>query len=224
MTESEARFEQFCAAQAIRFVRIETGSLRTPDYDIYVGGETIVVEVKEFEANDDDKMAAQEFEARGTAIWGTGGAGGRIRSKIDAAKRQIEARARGLFPSLLVLYDTRPEPIRGVSSYEILVAMYGWETIPLGLPDNPDGAVTFAKHRFGKGAKLRKDVHTYISGIAVLSENDGNALRLGIYVNDNADKPLPFGDLLQVRNVSLFARPPGAGNEFRNWARIVADE
>jgi len=224
MNESEIKFEQFCVGQGIPFERITTGSFTTPDYDIYVHGQKIVVEVKEFETNEDDKKVLQEIQTQSHISSGIHRVGDRIRYKIDNAKRQVENRAKGCFPSLLVLYDTRPYPIRGISPYEIIAAMYGWETIDLHISKKVGEPIKFGLHHFGKGKKFREGVHTYISGLAVLSESKNNSLRLDIYVNDFADKPLPFENLLQMENVSLFVRPPSQTNKFRGWARLVADK
>jgi len=221
--ESEIKFEQFCVAQGIPFERIDTGPFTTPDYDIYVHGQKVVVEVKEFETNEDDKKVLHEMETKSHVSSGIHRVGDRIRYKIDNAKHQLENRAKGYFPSLLVLYDTRPYPIRGISPYEIIVAMYGWETIDLHASEKAGEPIKFGPHRFGKGKKFREGVHTYISGLAVLSERGTNPLRLDIYVNDFVDKPLPFENLVQMENVSLFVRPPSQTNKFRNWARLVAD-
>ena len=224
MTESEIKFEQFCNSHNIQLNRIDVGLLTTPDYDIFVGSQKIVVEVKELQANDEDKKVLQDMETQKFAVWGSGRAGDRIRYKIDDAKKQIEGKAKGICPSMLVLYDARPFPVRGIYPHEVLVAMYGWETIELHVPEQLEEPVIFGKYSFGKGKKFREGVHTYISGLAVLSESTSDSLRLDVYVNDFADKPLPYEDLIRMENVFLFVRPPNASNEFNEWARLITDD
>ena len=221
MTESEIKFEQFCNAQNIKFDRINMGQARTPDYDIFVNSQKIVVEVKELQANDEDKKAVQDWEIQKSAIWGSRRIGDRIRYKLDDAKRQIEVRAKGICPSMLFLYDDRPFPVRGIFSYEILVAMYGWETIDLHAPEKLGEPVTFGKHRFGKGKKFHERVHTYISGLAILSESTSDSLHLAIYVNDYADKPLPYEMFLQMKDIDIYVRPQNHSNKFRKWIKVI---
>jgi hypothetical protein len=220
MTESEIKFEQFCNAYNIQFNRIDMGLSTTPDYDIFVGSQKIVVEVKELQANDEDKKALQDMETQKSAVWGNHRVGDRIRYKLDDAKRQIEGRAKGICPSLLVLYDARPFPVRGIFSYEVLVAMYGWETIDLHMPEKLGEPVIFGKHRFGKGKKFREGVHTYISGLAVLSESTSDSLHLDIYLNDYADKLLPYEIFLQMKDIDIYVRPQNQSDEFGKWRKL----
>ena len=221
MTESEIKFEQFCNAHKIKFDKIDTGQSPTPDYDIFVNSQKIVVEVKELQANDEDKKALQDIEIQKSAIWVIHRVGDKIRYKLGDAKRQLEGRAKGICPSMLVLYDDRPFPVRGIFSYEILVAMYGWETIDLHIPEKLGEPVTFGKHRFGKGKKFRKGVHTYISGLAILSESTSDLLHLDIYLNDYADKPLPYEMFLQIKDIDIYVRPQNHSNEFRKWIKVM---
>lgn len=224
MTKSEIKFEQFCNDHIIQFNRIDTGLTTTPDYHIFVGSQKIIVEVKELQANDDDKRALQDLKTQKSTVWGIHRVGDRIRYKLDDAKKQIEGRAKGICPSMLVLYDARPFPVRGIFSYEILVAMYGWETIDLQVPEKLGEPVTFGEHRFGKGKKFREGVHTYISSLAILSEGKPDSLHLDIYLNDYADKPLPYEILLQIQDIDIYVRPQTQSNEFREWVRLVPNK
>jgi hypothetical protein len=224
MTDSELKFERFCAARDIPFKKIQAGHSTTPDYEIVVNSQKIVVEVKEIDLNDNDKKALQQMETKTIFVWGSGPVGNRVRYKIDDAKRQLESRAMGICPSILVLYDKRPQPVGGIFSYEILVAMYGCETIELHMPSSLEEPLKFGKHRFGNGKKFRPGVHTYISGLAVLSDSTSNSFRLDVYVNDFADKPLPYEDLIRMKNVYLFVRQPKPMSEFNKWARLITDD
>lgn len=94
MTESEIKFEQFRSARNIPFERIDTGHSATPDYDIFVNDQKIVVEVKELDVNEEEKKILQKIATQRTLVWGSDRVGDRIRYKIDDAKRQLERRAK----------------------------------------------------------------------------------------------------------------------------------
>ena len=51
--------------------------------------------------------------------------------------------------------------------------------------------------------------------------DDQKRPHIDIYVNHHAEHPLPLEALLKYQSVSLFGVPPGQGNLFRQWARIV---
>ena len=182
------------------------------------------MEIKEFTPNEEEKQAIRDLEEKQGAVWGSTRVGNRVRYKIDGAKRQLERLAAERCPAVLVLYDARPIPIRGISPYEIEVAMYGWETIDLHVPDKLGEPVRFGKHRFGKGQKLRPDCHTYISAVGVLRETSPDErLHLDLYHNVFADVPMPLEALVSRSDITMFTIAPGEGNEFRGWARVVPD-
>ena len=222
MTISEEQFERFCKSGNLPFVRLEPDGQKTPDYEVVLGEQQAIFEIKELTPNEEDMQALRDMEEKHSASWGSNKVGNRIRYKIDDAKRQLERLAGGKFPGVVLLYDARPPLIRGIYSYEIEVAMYGFETIDLHVPDRIGEPVTFGKHRFGKGKKLRHDCHSFISAVGVLREsNPDGTLHMDLYHNIYADKPLPLDRLVQRKDISLYTVAPGKGNEFRGWAKIV---
>ena len=225
MTISEDQFERFCNQGNLPFVRLEPDGQETPDYEVVLGGQHAIFEIKELTPNKEEMHALRDVKEKHSASWGSSKVGNRIRYKIDDAKRQLERLAGGKCPGVVLLYDARPPLIRSISPYEIEVAMYGFETIDLDVPDKIGEPVTFGKRRFGKGKKLRHDSHTFISAVGVLRESSRNGpLHMDLYLNVFADKPLPLDKLVQRRDISLYTVPPGKGNEFRGWAKIVTEE
>ena len=185
----------------------------------------MIFEIKELTPNEEDTRALREMEEKHSASWGMGKVGNRIRYKIDDAKRQLERLASGRYPGVVLLYDARPQIIRGVYTYEIEVAMYGFETIDLHVSDKIGEPVTFGKHRFGKGKKIRRDCHTFISAVGVLQErNSDGTLHMDLYHNVFAEKPLPLDKLVRREDISLFTVAPGKGDEFRGWVQIVSEQ
>ena len=225
MTISEEQFEHFCRQASIPCTRLAEGEEKTADYDILLGGQRIIVEVKEIKANEADRQALCELREKHSAGRGTNKVGSRIRNKIGAAKRQIERLAAGKCPGVLLLYDTRSPEIRGVWPYEILVAMYGYETIDVHVSEDSNEPVRFGTHRFGKGKKLGPDCHTYISAIGILRETVlANVLHIDLYHNVYADHPLPLAEIVPRKDMTVFSVAPGGVNEFRGWAQIVTKE
>ena len=140
-TTSENLFERFCTLNNIVFDPISTQSeegLRTPDYDILVSDQKIIVEVKQIEPNEEELEAIRQFE-EGKMVSVGGEPGGRVRKKIKKAsgRGQIRNRTQGIYPSILVLYNAMG--IAGpnyTNSYNVLVGMYGLETLVLRVPQD----------------------------------------------------------------------------------------
>jgi len=224
-TISETLFEEFCRENLIPCWRIPRDQGKTADYRIEVGGHDVIAEVKEFTPNDEDEQAAGDFRKDGFASWGCAKIGSRVRNKIDKGKRQLARLAEGKCPAVLVLYDARPTPtdyFNGMPPrYEVLVAMYGWETIPLDVPGAWGKPVQFGKHRFGKGKKFRENTHAYISAIGLLKRtNPCEPVHLDLYLNVFADFQLPE-ELVSREAVTVYSLADGEGNEFRGWERVV---
>jgi hypothetical protein len=104
LTLSEQLFERYCERYGIPYQRVSATGARSPDYEMALAGQRIVVEVKEIEPNDNEK-AAMERTARGEIVVHHVTPGERVRRKITSQSGQIRARAQGVLPGLLVLFD-----------------------------------------------------------------------------------------------------------------------
>lgn len=126
------------------------------------------------------------------------------------------------YPGMLILYDTRPQPLCGISPTEIAVAMYGALTIEFRLPKEMGKPLVFERELFGEGKKLRYDTHNYISALAVLHEQGiENTLHLDIYHNIYASRPLPLDRLVKRKDMTLFTIDGRKADQFQNWQRIT---
>lgn len=76
----------------------------------------------------------------------------RVRSKISKAIPQLKAATKGRFRGLLVLLDMCLVA-KHTSSYYIRVAMQGFETYYIGVPQNPSQPVYLKRKDFGSGKK-----------------------------------------------------------------------
>ena len=229
MNKSEILFEEYCARGGIAYRPVLTTEYKTPDYIVTLGGVEVVVEVKGFTANGEEDRAALEFEKNRVAVWGGGKPGRRIRAKIEQAKRQLEAGSAAGTPAVLVLVDERPEAVKGIWPYEILIAMYGLESIDLHVPENMSKPVRFGLRRFGRDGKLRLDAHTYISAIGVLRCKRREAgcevdLHLDVYLNAYASNPVPLSSMTCRDDITAFGIADGLGDQFRRWFRIPRDD
>ncbi len=214
MTISEEKFAAFCETNGIKCCRIEPGATPTPDFRIVLADQQVFVEVKEVTPNEADLQAVRDMEEKHFAVWGTDKLGSRIRYKIDGAKRQLQAGAVDGSTSVLVLYDARPPLVRSIYTEEVLVAMYGWQTIEIHLSEDGSGSVTFGRRKFGKGKKVRRDSHNYISAVGILREIDSaGTLHLDLFHNIFASHSLPLARLTRRADITLFTIDPwGATN------------
>lgn len=187
-TKSEVIFEGLCDSLGIKWKRVTEGPEQTPDYDIFLPRRKVVVEVKEIVPNKEELAAEQELKNTGFASSSTT-PGKRVRDKISEANRQIKKRANGKFPGLLVLYD-RGFVARHLDPYCIRVAMCGFETIQIAVPNDPRIRPYAVEKKHGGRRKMTPNDNTSISAIAVVFHTGPHDTHISIYHNDYAKVPL----------------------------------
>jgi hypothetical protein len=64
-TESEIYFEKFCERNRFPLSTVPVGSNRTPDYTLTVGGQLVVVEVKEIQPTAEELESDRLLKERG---------------------------------------------------------------------------------------------------------------------------------------------------------------
>lgn len=187
-TTSELLFEELCARRCVSCARVPCGTVRTPDYDIMLHDMKVVVEVKELSLNDDDQRILRELsEKRQSTWWNCPGV--RVRNKIDSAKVQLRNRAKGRHPSILVLFDNTANFI-ALDDYNILVGMYGLETVHFTVPSDPALPTYQNGHSFGPKQRLTAEKGTSISALAWLYSAEQGTPALRLYHNIHAATPL----------------------------------
>jgi len=222
MTLSEQIFEQFCHAGNILCIPITTGAEKTADYEINLCGVRVIVEIKQLTPNHGEQDSINEAIKIG-ATCGGGEIGKRVRSHIDSAKHQIEHSTSGEHPGILLLYDTRPDPFHGILPHEISAAMYGFETIDIHPSKDTALPLTFGKHRFGNGKKLRHDSHTYISALGHMYETQTDRhIHIDLYNNIHSDHKLPLTGIILRRDMTVYTLASGKRDEFRKWEKMTA--
>lgn len=202
MTESEELFCRFGKSQGWRVERIDEHSVargsKVPDFVVRLGdGSGIVVEVKQFDPNPEEREAAQ---GRGSGVLG-GKPGQRLRQVITKANKQLKALGRS-DPGMVILYNRTPCSLHD-DPYAILTAMRGMDVVrvPLDPSAGPGSLVRFGSYQQGPGAKLNPERNTSVSCIAVLRELFG-----GVPVPFGLGGPDPEHDLAVYHNP--FAKHP----------------
>ena len=151
---AEIAFESFCRrAPGYGCKKVNEGSGRTPDYTISISNHKIIVEVKEVGCKHD------------------GGTVGAIaREKIRTANRQLKTRTKGCYPGMTVLHDpfTQLPSIGPLGSAHIRAAMYGFHTLGMSVPKDPDQPSRVLSEWAGKNRTTTFDKNTTTSAVCVL--------------------------------------------------------
>jgi len=201
-TQSERWFEAFCDANAIALARIGESSSRTPDYELRLGEETVIVEVKEILPNDEEKASIEKLERTGVGLVTGGIPGARVRGKIADASAQLKSRAERRLASLLVLSDIKfgCGQITGhLDRYHLRVAMEGLDQVILSVPKDFSIPPRVASMKSGPKKKMTAAANTSISAIGVLSTPPGAPIHLAVYHNRYAAIPISTDKLKELR-------------------------
>jgi len=189
----------------------------TPDYYIYIGQQKIVYEIKQINPNEDELEQQRLFEGGGLVVSG-GTPGARVRNKITAGAGQIRIRAKGKYPSILVLYNNVLIADH-TNSYFIQVAMYGLETHVLAVPKDATISPYLTDKKFGPKRKMSKDNNTSISAVGVIFHNAEGIATLRVYHNVYAEIPLST-ELLRQFNIRQFTLTEKLVGQFPEWKEI----
>lgn len=220
-TVPERLFERFCNDNDIKYKRIEASSIsnmKSPDYEIQTVTEHVIVEVKQFDPNEEEKRLYKQLRERGyTDVYG-GEPGAKARLKIQAGAKQLKARSQGKLPALLVLYNNVPICHRGVDPYEIKTAMYGIEKIDLSV-DSDSNRVSLTDRGFGPKRKMTPSSNTSLSAVGVLYGSSNSELSLIVFHNIHAVKPLDWHYLQgpRIRHFTLTEKSP---RDFQDWQEL----
>jgi hypothetical protein len=180
-TLSETLFEKFCSNSGITLVRVPEEQTPTPDYELIVEGQRIIVEVKEITSNKEEQESDRLLIERGYGNVRSRTPGERVRKKISASSPQIKSRMLGTFPSILVLYDGRNEG--HLWSDNIRVAMYGLEQINIAVPMDRSKSPYAMGMSYGPKRKMTEQHNTSISAIGVLYTPNSADIDLYLYHN-----------------------------------------
>ena len=184
-TESELLFEQFCTDLQVPCTPIPRSGGKTPDYDLILGGNVVVAEMKQLDPNDKDIEMWDRVRSSGVAS-GWSEPGRRVRTKLNArTSKQLKARTNGTIPALLIVYDNGT--FGGTDSTDIKTAMYGAETVTIS--HSCGNFVGVSGIHAGGGRKMTETCNTTLSAVALL-HGAGNTAALSVFHNKYAKNPI----------------------------------
>ena len=188
-TASETYFENLCNDLGIQLTRIQETQCKTPDYELVIEGQHVIVEVKEMTKNKEEQDSDRALRERGYGNVLSTTPGDRVRKKISESSPQIKSRTKGKYPSLLVLFDHGL--VAGhLDPYCIRVAMYGLEQVHIAVPADYSVSPYATGMGYGPKRKMTEEHNTSISAIGVMFANEQKKIVLHLYHNKFAAIPL----------------------------------
>jgi hypothetical protein len=191
MAKSEQLFELFCAANLVHAERVLAASTKTPDYVLRFSTQTIVAEVKQFDAGPSEKVTLRKplEEMDESDAFYPGVPGERVRAKIDSAMPQLKQLCGEDSPTLLVLYDNVQLWPEICDAYAITVAMYGMESCLLSNEVAPEGGAKIIARWHGQARRTTSHNNRSLSAIALLSAHE-ETIKMDLFHNFFARNPI----------------------------------
>jgi hypothetical protein len=220
MTGSEQLFERFCAGKGLSLHKVPEGKLKSPDYYLDTSNNRLVIEVKQIDSNKEERSVLrkppEEWNENDIFHWDI--PGDRLRNKIASAMPQLRALSKGVYPTLLVVYDNIMVWPELTDEYAVRVAMYGIEVAMITSEVAPEGGAKIVERWYGPRKRVTEQHNTTLSAIAVMSDEDDRT-QITVYHNWYAKAPMGK-QVLVVPGVVHFEleRAPDAG--FCEWRRI----
>jgi len=179
-TISETIFEEFCNSNNLLWEKITECDQPTPDYKVVLNAETVIVEVKQIDEDD-------EFTEIGSRIVGE-----HVRKKINDARtrKQFKIASNERLPAILLIYNNLdPMQAFGTEQLDFRAAMYGEPTVVINLKDN-----SITDSYDGRNQSLREKKNNSFSAVGLLYQtNEVPAVR--IYENTFAENKLDYSSL-----------------------------
>lgn len=221
ITESEAQFELLCRELGWKFTPVPRSTepkVKTPDYDVSVGGISLVVEVKEINHSDLEGVSLDGQGSVGSGFTKSGRLA--LRKKIERAAPQVKARSQGLRPTIIVIYDRAMPHLRlKTSRQNFLAAMYGWPIFHFRTRSRKE--IAHIRTDFSPEKKLTSTSNTSVSALASLWLRPDGLLALDVFHNAYAKYALdPV--LIHGSRVSQFAIRPHQ-RQFSYWVPLCVD-
>lgn len=228
-TQSEHLFEELCDQHGVGCRRLPLCEGRKqPDYELEIGDQHVIAEVKQINANDEDKRFAEALERDGVASQcrNPDVMARRIRNHIKKIRAQIKSYNQRCpaGPAILVLFDNARN--KYTDPYTIQTAMHGWEQVVFDIPRNGQTPRVvdrgFAPHN---NRAVRESKNQQMSALATLHEcwdiqTEERFLALCFYHNSFAahcfDPIWWHGD--HIIHMTLEEKIPG---KFQDWTRVL---
>lgn len=219
---SQVLFERFCREIGIKCSPIPEdpkGSIRTPDYELEIQSTRIVVEVKQLDPNQKEKLLIRELKEKKIASK-TETPGKRVGQEIADSMKQLGTRAKGRLSAMSVIYNNIDFGPRLIDPYDVMVGMYGQEVVEIAVP--PTGSTrppTITGFRFGGKRRVTPEHNTTLSAVAALNDLTPE-LTLWVYHNIHAAIQLEPSLLCHSR-IHHFTLAAQTAGERPQWVEIT---
>lgn len=189
-TKGESIFEEFCNSTNILWTKVPESDLATPDYRVVLNGESVFVEVKQIDEDDDFTKTASSRVV-----------GSHVRAKINEARKQLRVASKQGAPAILLIYNNLdPLQMFGTEPHDFIAAMYGETTVVLNTREHQ---ITDSYH--GRNRSFREDKNTSFSAVGgIYQTKDGPTVR--VFENVYAEKCLNFSsfpDCIEVTRIEV---------------------
>lgn len=203
-TKSETLFENFLAANNVRFEKIKEDTTPRPDYLVLVGSTQLIFEVKELA--EDDYFGTIKDPAYPHIKSHSRTVGDHVRDRIERSKKQIQYGAKeGIPPVLLIYNNLDPEfQMFGTEPMDFTAAMYGAPTIILNRQTG-----TASEMFNGKDQMLQPQKNTSFSAVGHLCDR-GGTITVTLFENVFAKLKIPCDQLpacFDVPHMELSTQP-----------------
>jgi hypothetical protein len=195
-TVSEQHFLAYCGARRYSAKKItpENELGRFPDYEVTTPAGALIVEIKEFTQNDEDKAFAAVLDNEGTASFSNRSIGRRVRKAIIDAAPQLRRYKDTPVPEVLLLYDNMAsDSYGGINDYldpmNMGAGMFGELVIRFwrDRSGKPPGAQD-ATH--GGKRQLTETTRLYIGALGVMKVDSASEIRIDFFHNPFSNKPV----------------------------------
>jgi hypothetical protein len=205
-TISETLFEKLCEGRAISITKIPEGAEKTADFEIVVGGASIVAEVKQLDSNEHDIEMESRYE-HGELSDGVVAKTTRVRDLIAKAYLQLKSYSNRGKPCIIVLFNNSFWP-NYIDQFTVTSAMFGNFGVHLALSASRE--IQISGHGFLGKRKMTRNSLRGVSAVCVLSGIDEN-LHLTAYHNPFATNPLTIEQLAHFADVQYLHESPHEG-------------
>jgi hypothetical protein len=196
-TKSELVFERYCTERGYQAERIrpQADAGRFPDYRLATPAGSVIVEIKEFNANDADIRFAETLERYGHAS-DRRSLGKRVFNAIRDSASQLRRYKDTAFPEVLLLYENievegwpfgRNEYLR---THDMAAGMFGSLTVRVWL-DSSEKPVNENDATYGGGRQMTNRERLYIGAVAILNEaTERSPIQIDFFHNPFSTKPV----------------------------------
>ena len=171
MTESELSTFNFFESIEIDLFPVPPTQDPEPDFEARIGSQTVFIEVKEIQDNDDERAVIERIESSDQCdAYGSTDSANRIREKLRQANSQLRIRCSESHSGVMVLQDVRSFWTRDIYIHEsIKQAMFGNREVWRARPSQRNGYTSrIVSDRFTRDRSLTAKKNRSISALALI--------------------------------------------------------